>query len=138
MYLLLICIVSVPIWLITSSCTFLLLAGSAKLMLPMQLCSTILTLPKYSASASCFWACYIYCNKSLVFAGATCMKLPWFSLIFSGPKLIKLLGILGLLFLWFKDICDLWFYFYWTLAKILAGWVVDTWRKWTQCGGCTC
>ena len=36
----------------------------------------------------------MYCNESLVFVGATGMKLPHFSLIFSGPELIELLDLL--------------------------------------------
>ena len=52
-----------------------MLAGYMKLMLPTQLCSTILTLPKYSASTSCLQAWYVKCEESLVCAGATCIKL---------------------------------------------------------------
>ena len=80
---LLICIGFVLSWLSIYSCTFLILPGSAMLMLPTWLQGAILTLLRYYASASHFQAWYMYCDKSLVFAGATCLKLLHFSLIFS-------------------------------------------------------
>ena len=60
LYLLLIYIALDLTWVINSSCTLPMFTGSAKLLLPMQLLSTILILPKCSASAShfqndCYW-----------------------------------------------------------------------------------
>ena len=59
LYLLLMCTASVLTWVISSSCAFLMLAGSVKLIQPTWLLSVILCLPKSSASASLFWVWYV-------------------------------------------------------------------------------
>ena len=59
LYLLLICIVSVLTWVLSSLGVFLMLAWSAKLMQPTLMLSTILTLPMYSMSASLFQVWHI-------------------------------------------------------------------------------
>ena len=100
LYLILICIALVPTWLISSLCAFLMLVGSTKLMLPMWLLSAILTLSKYSRSTSHFQVWYMRCDESLVFTGATCLKLLHFSLTFNCLELTKLLDILDVLLLW--------------------------------------
>ena len=66
--------------------TCLMLTGSAKLMLLTWLCSTILTLPKYSASGSQCQAWYVSCDESLVGAGVTYTNFLQFSLVLCSPK----------------------------------------------------
>ena len=72
-YLLLICIALFLTCFISCSCAFAMLTGSAKLILPKWLLSAILTLPKYSTSASLFGALYVGYDVSPGFAGASCV-----------------------------------------------------------------
>ena len=99
-YLLLICIALVLTWIFSSLYAFLMLAGFAKLMPPIQLLSAILPLLKYPASASLFWVWYMQCAISPEFAGPICVRLLQFSVICNCIKLFELLDILGLLLLW--------------------------------------
>ena len=64
--LLLICIASFPTYFISLSCPFLMLTGSAKLILPMWLLSAILTAKVFCISIS-FWGiiCWMWCITNI-------------------------------------------------------------------------
>ena len=74
----------------------LMFAGSAKSKLLTWLYIAILTLPKYSASASCFLVWYV---ESLISVNATWTQLLHFWLVLCGSKLIELLDIFAILLL---------------------------------------
>ena len=82
--------------LISSSCFFLVLPGSAKLISLTQLLNALFILLKQSTSVSLFQALYVGCEVSPGFADAICMRLVDFTIKFKFLKLFEILDALPL------------------------------------------